>query len=212
MRYTALSLARFASTFRELTPFGHGIENPRVGGSIPSSDTTFVERNATPEVVRSVRFLAFRGQRVKGLKRADVELDVDALRAALVDVDALRGALPPRCSPLRSRQMASGDSRRCSRAMLGRPSSIESWTASRSPRWEGQRVGRVSPRGHAAAALRPAASSSSVIERVACRRSPPPPWRAQRRKSTAEGELRGAGRSCSRSQGARASRRGTGLR
>jgi hypothetical protein len=38
MRYTARSRGRFASTFRELTPFGLGTENPRVGGqSIPGT-------------------------------------------------------------------------------------------------------------------------------------------------------------------------------
>ncbi len=39
MRYSDRSFAWFVVTFRALTPFGLGTENPRVGGSIPSSDT-----------------------------------------------------------------------------------------------------------------------------------------------------------------------------
>jgi hypothetical protein len=39
IRYTTLSRARFPKCFSTLTPCGAGIENPRVGGSIPTLGT-----------------------------------------------------------------------------------------------------------------------------------------------------------------------------
>ena len=72
MRYTARSLARFASTFRLLTPFGVGTEDPRVGGSIPSPDTTFAERNATSRAFGVSGFSCSRPSGAGGAERMGV--------------------------------------------------------------------------------------------------------------------------------------------